>query len=216
MEEMDCNDLRKACSSLAVSAGRKRVLAVIEFAAMCATNVSTALDPLIVRLRDGGDVAGSKMRTNQSVIAALRAVEASESIAPVTVAMRAIENMPNVILFRRELWRELLRTIALFIGGGFADLAEAAWAARNKVRHTGRQMSQRSVSRTLLIKGLEFDHAIVLDAGPLNAKELYVALSRGSRTLTVLSEQPVVRKHPPAIYIGSSRDRVGDFVISVI
>lgn len=43
------------------------------------------------------------------------------------------------------------------------------------------------MSRTLLIKGLEFDHALVLSADELDARNLYVALTRGSRSLTVLT-----------------------------
>lgn len=43
------------------------------------------------------------------------------------------------------------------------------------------------MSRTVLIKGLEFDHAVVLDADRHNVVNLYVALTRASSTLTVLS-----------------------------
>ena len=50
-----------------------------------------------------------------------------------------------------------------------------------------------TVSRTLLVKGLEYDHAIVLDADKLDTKQLYVALTRGSHRLTILSRQPVLR-----------------------
>jgi hypothetical protein len=46
------------------------------------------------------------------------------------------------------------------------------------------------VGTTLLVKGLEFDHAVVLDADALDAKNLYVALTRGARSLTVVSRGP--------------------------
>jgi DNA helicase IV len=45
-----------------------------------------------------------------------------------------------------------------------------------------------TVSRTLLMEGLQFDHAIVLDAGALDKNNLYVALTRASRTLHVLDK----------------------------
>jgi DNA helicase-2/ATP-dependent DNA helicase PcrA len=48
------------------------------------------------------------------------------------------------------------------------------------------------VSRTVLVKGLEFDHALVLDADSMDAQNLYVAMTRGSRSLTVLSKRPVL------------------------
>jgi len=37
------------------------------------------------------------------------------------------------------------------------------------------------------VKGLEYDHAIILDADLLGLKELYVALTRGSRSITIIS-----------------------------
>jgi DNA helicase-2/ATP-dependent DNA helicase PcrA len=44
------------------------------------------------------------------------------------------------------------------------------------------------------MKGLEFAHAVVLAPGALDKKNLYVALTRGSTSLTVISAQPVL--HP--------------------
>jgi DNA helicase IV len=58
-------------------------------------------------------------------------------------------------------------------------------------------VDRRIVSRTLLIKGLEFDHAIVANADELDAKELYVAITRGSKSLTILSAKPVIQKPVP-------------------
>ena len=51
-------------------------------------------------------------------------------------------------------------------------------------------MPRFAVGRPLLIKGLEFDHAFVLAAGAVefNREELYVALTRGSSTLTIASD----------------------------
>jgi hypothetical protein len=48
------------------------------------------------------------------------------------------------------------------------------------------------VSRPLLAKGLQYDYAVLLDADRYNAAELYVALSRGCRAVTVLSSSPVL------------------------
>ena len=55
-------------------------------------------------------------------------------------------------------------------------------------RYRGRPVGRHClIGTTLLVKGLEFDHAIVLDAASLSRKELYVALTRGSRSLTIIS-----------------------------
>jgi hypothetical protein len=57
-------------------------------------------------------------------------------------------------------------------------VAEALGRLRNRARIIGWASEQRVISRPLLIKGLECDHAIVLNAERLTATKLYVALSR--------------------------------------
>jgi DNA helicase-2/ATP-dependent DNA helicase PcrA len=73
------------------------------------------------------------------------------------------------------------------------SLAEAAETYQGEFRHKGRPVGRRRlIGTTLLVKGLEFDHAIVLDAASLSRKELYVALTRGARSLTVISTNPIL------------------------
>lgn len=63
------------------------------------------------------------------------------------------------------------------------------------MRHTGRPIRHRKlIGTTLLVKGLEYDHAVILDADTLDAKDLYVAMTRGAKTLTIIGEQ----RHLPA------------------
>lgn len=57
----------------------------------------------------------------------------------------------------------------------------------------GRKVFNKAISRPYLIKGLEFNHAILLDADALKPKELYVSITRGSNYLTVLSKEKVLR-----------------------
>ncbi len=48
------------------------------------------------------------------------------------------------------------------------------------------------VGSTLLLKGLEADHTVIVDADVMKATDLYVAISRGSRSLTVVSKSPLL------------------------
>lgn len=45
-----------------------------------------------------------------------------------------------------------------------------------------------------MVKALEYDHAVILDADSLDAKNLYVAMTRGAKTLTIVGGQ----RHPSA------------------
>jgi hypothetical protein len=44
------------------------------------------------------------------------------------------------------------------------------------------------VSRPLLVKGLEYDHVIILNPERHTAQELYVALTRGSKPVPVIRD----------------------------
>lgn len=72
---------------------------------------------------------------------------------------------------------------------------DAANLYQRDMRHTGRPISHRKlIGTTLLVKGQEYDHAVILDADDLDAKNLYVAMTRGSKSLTIIGAE----RHLPA------------------
>ena len=68
----------------------------------------------------------------------------------------------------------------------------AAIKERERFRHMGRTMPNRAVGSTLLLKGLESDIAVILEPERMNARHLYVAMTRGSKKLVICSKQPVL------------------------
>lgn len=110
-----------------------------------------------------------------------------------------ISEIPEIIeialkttpVFRKELFREMQNAIKKYFTGKYSSLEEAAYMSRNLTRVNGRKIEGKIISRTLLIKGLEFDHAVVLNANLLDRNNFYVAITRGSKSLTVLSKSPV-------------------------
>jgi AAA domain len=94
--------------------------------------------------------------------------------------------------FRRRLLTamiEALHRASTDQGGGL--LASAA-AVREHRRHSGRRLPTHAIGSTLLLKGLEAQHVLILDADGMNARHLYVALSRGAESITVFSRTPVL------------------------
>jgi len=69
----------------------------------------------------------------------------------------------------------------------------AAIRMREQHRLLGRPLPSRAVGSTLLLKGLEAEVAVILNADVLNARNLYVAMTRGSHALIVCSQFPVLR-----------------------
>jgi hypothetical protein len=70
---------------------------------------------------------------------------------------------------------------------------DATVRIREQNRLIGRPLAKRSVGSTLLLKGLEADVCVVLEAHKLDAKNLYVAMTRGSRKLVLCSTTDKIR-----------------------
>lgn len=203
MEEMDCKDLLGWCDVIERADGCERAVAVIKFASDCMTVVSTVLRKARRRL-ENGDLPKPEDQAGLEVAAALTTLASSDDLKPLLPALKAIEALPGKVVFRRELWGEMIRAVQEYHSGSYSSLREAAWSVRNRARILGRSVEYRTVSRTLLVKGLEFDNVIVLNADELDAKNLYVALTRASRCITVLSARPVIQKADPGIVLSQA------------
>jgi len=194
MEAIDCKDLKKAAEEFEVSKGCSRALCIIDFASKCMTQVTTALRSASTHWEKGKLPVVNEKINYPELINALNLVVTNDNLSFVVDVLPLFRLIKDSYLYRRELWYEMLRTIRAYVRGGFDSLQDTAWNIRNITREQGRQIDYRVISRTLLVKGLEFDHAIVLDADNLDKKNLYVAMTRGVKSLTVLSSNPILQK----------------------
>lgn len=72
-------------------------------------------------------------------------------------------------------------------GNDTGVLLEELAKAREVLRYAGRRERKRVISRTLLVKGLEYDHVIIADVGDhAKVNDLYVALSRARKSIKIL------------------------------
>lgn len=195
MDEVYCKDLFRFSKRLDETSGPQRAACVIEFASTCMTKVSTELKSLQAMCVKG--LIRLQKVKHVEIALALERVAGNQGLEHIQVALTKIAELKGRVLHREELWREMLKAIEECKAGKHQSLLQAAWQVRSRTSMVGRRLPKRTVSRTLLIKGLEFDHAIVLDADALTAKELYVALTRGTHSLTVLSTSPTVQKSAP-------------------
>ena len=193
MEEVESRDLQTYAKKLQEATGAKRVEVLFEFTSKCMTAVSPDFGSMRKTVASGGKPKVPSTGKKRAVVENVIALVNDDELIRVVPAMKAIERASTGNLYRGELWAEMQQAIALFSSEPEHEtLAKAAWVVRDLGRHHGRKMAPKVVSRTLLVKGLEFDHSIVLDASELETKDLYVAMTRGSSSLTVLSESSTV------------------------
>ncbi|MCK1504558.1 UvrD-helicase domain-containing protein [Bradyrhizobium sp. 18] len=121
--------------------------------------------------------------------------ENSRSLADVADLLTTINRAGGVRCYRPAVLAAAQRALQLAASSEGPSFREATVTIREYSRLIGRPLAKRSVGSTLLLKGLEADISVVLNAGALNARNLYVAMTRGSRRVLVCSPSPIL--NPP-------------------
>ena len=201
METVECDELLAWCDTLESANGVKRVIQLLKFAELCISRLPATVKKLGVQL-DKGAAPKPRREDYLKVVHAATAIEASDDLLCVIQMMDAIELLNESLVFaRQELWRAMKKTLRehRIAPAPVPSIRQTAWSLRNRLRYVGRKMDRGSLATPLLVKGLEFDHAVVLDADEHSeAESLYVAITRGSRSLTLVSESPILQRPLPA------------------
>jgi DNA helicase-2/ATP-dependent DNA helicase PcrA len=111
-------------------------------------------------------------------------------------SLQQLELKQGARLYRGAAYTALKDAITLSISSPEKTIFESASIVRERVRQNGdRRVPNRAIGSTLLLKGLEADHCLILDAQGrgMNSRHLYVALSRGAKTVTIFSVSQHVR-----------------------
>jgi len=110
-----------------------------------------------------------------------------------TVALLSEINRENGVRAHRPavLWA-CIKALLLCDGSDNLSFYDAAIMVREQNRYYGRSLPKRGVGSTLLLKGLEAEVVVILNADVLDARNLYVAMTRGSKALTICSHSPVL------------------------
>ena len=120
------------------------------------------------------------------------AFEENRTIPAVADLLVSINRAGGVRCYRPAVLAATQRALQLAAATGGPSFQDATVAIREQSRLVGRPLAKRSVGSTLLLKGLEADICVILNAGALNARNLYVAMTRGSRSLLVCSVSPIL------------------------
>jgi len=194
IEPVGCVDLVEHAARIQSVSGLPRLEAVLTFAGACMTGTEKkelldAVESHMVGRKKGAAKFGEQISCAINVVG-------SDSWVPVLTLLEAMRLSPHTHIYRREMFFAMssaLHTVATAKG---MPLAEAIWETQNRLRHIGRRLGKRSIGSTLLVKGLEFDHSVVVDADRLTRNDLYVALTRSTRSLLVLSRSREIAPRP--------------------
>lgn len=116
---------------------------------------------------------------------------AAPSFGAAATVLAEINKQSGVSVHRPAVLRACLRALQACESDG-GNLLDAAVKMREQNRLIGRPLPKRAVGSTLLLKGLEAEVAVILNASQLNARHLYVAMTRGSKALVICAQSPVL------------------------
>lgn len=186
VEPVDLKDLTDFGQSFNVAAG-DALPRLVEFAGEMMTNVGAA--ELLRRVNSLRQGTARNPPTPAEV--AVVAFAGAPSLTSACNALAQISEEPSVRAYRPEVLRGCMKAMRRASDGSCSFYA-ATLHEREKNRHMGRPLSRRSVGSTLLLKGLEADVAVVLHPETMDAKHLYVALTRGAHRVVICSAAAIL------------------------
>ncbi|WP_168801740.1 UvrD-helicase domain-containing protein [Glycomyces buryatensis] len=200
LEALDEQRIMKFCTVVDTGESGRITAATVEFAAGCATHVSKHVDRKVRdRLHRGGTW---RPRTPElkSAAESLDRLAAHPSPANVRDALQQLVSMDTeTAVYGQEAFTDVCKALGFAHDQGLTT-AQALSRIRDQRRRSGRHIRKRVIGRPLLVKGLEYEHAILLDADRYKTNHLYVALTRGSRALTIASGTRKLNLQEPGLY----------------
>lgn len=193
MEDIGGNFMIEAFAELEAIEPGQFALWLACLAKKCFTGYSK-LDQTVLKRLEKGTIVSSLTRPGlERTLAVLDSVLANPTFETLGDSMREIRAAKEAQPHSREAWNDM--ATALDHCGSEADRSPTAelGRVRDRLRRSGRRASSRVVSRTVLIKGLEYDHVIIADLDRLaDHCNLYVALTRARKSVTIIGRTATI------------------------
>lgn len=153
-------------------------------------------DPIKQYVKDDGNIKNVRKAELQDTARSFRqrkhTLETNFSQAEILATFEFLENLPEMRIYRRSIMKDLKSAIKKAIQN-HSSVYEAMRDLHNRRKRMGWPVLSKYVGTSLLTKGLEFDHVIILDAHKFtDARKFYVAITRGCKSVTIISEKPTI------------------------
>lgn len=191
VEPVQLASVTSAANQFDNSSGRALSTAIMQVASTMMTNVEIAKTSKRLDCIINGRSRKPATESEQ----ALCNVAIDSSRFNILEALRQLELKPGTTVYRKGAYNALKDSISLAITTPASTMFDSACITREKLRQNGdRRVPNRAIGSTLLLKGLEADHCIILDAQAqgMNANHLYVALTRGAKSITIFSRDAYI------------------------
>ena len=170
--------------------GVEQLKKVIEFAIKCLTSISQDCKRVLNYKRGNLDEKQSALKEY------FQRISKDGKCEDIFELFLFLENKYNPTYRRYQFWQEMKKSLYEIGMGNYKSLEEAVWHVRSQLRFKQNRIPKYCISRTVLLKGLECDHAIIIKPELFDTKNLYVALTRASSKLTIISNNQSWYNYP--------------------
>ncbi len=191
-EEIELKVALKLMSAMDEENGAKTAAATLEFIRSCCTGYPSVFSPALVTEYSRGNAHSYQARnSNSGALEILNTILSEPTAQNVKNALNLLKNSVERV-YRREAWYVVMQVLDEAICSS-DKLIKKLQDVRNRSRYGGIRGNRHIISRTLLVKGQEYDECIILGADGMSVRNLYVALSRGVDKVTVFSNSPILK-----------------------
>ncbi|MHB1314123.1 MAG: UvrD-helicase domain-containing protein [Christensenellales bacterium] len=190
MEEIEGSFMLKALETLPANGDHLLAAWLADFAKSCAIGLSGINKPILAALNKNLSITHYKRVGLEQVLTCLDQLRQTSSYEELLNVASIISHSKGLKIYRFEAWHDTICAIENCIQNDSSPIEEFA-KVRDRIRKAGRKQHKHIASRTLLVKGLEYEHVIVADMTKMcDPKNLYVALTRASKSLTLIGPSP--------------------------
>lgn len=190
IEPLDSKSLVASAKKLDKAPDNARLSIAMDFLGSCFVGIERSLFEKAIASRLAGGKAGQKKFS--ALIDLGVAVGLADGSDKLTGLFQGFCKKEGVHCYRRELFAAMLAAMKSVHFGESSSLEEAVGSTASRSHHLGRIIPNRGIGSTLLVKGLEFEHAIIVEYPGMTKADWYVALTRATKTVTVLSASPTI------------------------
>lgn len=185
-EKQDCLELFDFSKLFDECSGILLAISVVDFLALCAIGVNKELSTFRGNLLKGKS-SFPKVKKHAEIGRYIEKICLSKDKDELDSFLSFAADKLKLIIYRRELFYEMLRSIRLSKEKSIS-IEDAAHLIRKDARFQKRYSSFKLLSsRTLLSKGLEFDCVVINLEDSFSRNDFYVAMTRAMKKIFIVS-----------------------------
>ena len=192
LEPLTSKTLIKHAKAIEEAQNGQRLEATLAFLKACMGGVTKDFVDGINSKRKGGKL---KRREYGSLLDIGDLVDGRNGFENVLTLVEGFIDREDTFPYRRELLSAVVSGLRTVKSEG-GSLVDAVLDFQTRSRHLGRRIPRRSIGSTLLVKGLEVDHVIIVEYEGMTKEDWYVALTRATQSIIVLSKSALIAPMP--------------------